>query len=236
MKTMFCSKLFFVSLLVTFVSFSTPAYAQFSGVKWSKDTSNSPVQDKSGSGSTPSTSGATNNQGTYKFKISTSSSSSTQRQEWKFERRSGYTQMQTEFKINNSDTKFDKIGLVQNHDDQTGSKGVFTIYQVRKCGSNWVFGVQGDTTEASNSYSKFSTVKIKLNKYYRLKLRSYINGKSKTVEIAELYDGSKRIWREEIKGGGDNESYYKMGVYRLSGGKGPISAQFKNTRFWKGKK
>ena len=99
-----------------------------------------------------------------------------------------------------------------------------------------MFGVQGDTTEASNSYSKFPTVKIKLNKYYRLKLRSYINGKSKTVEIAEFYDGSKRIWREEIKGGGDNESYYRMGVYRLSGGKGPISAKFKNTRFWKGKK
>ena len=236
MRKMFNVQLFFVVMSMVSICMSVPAYAQFSGVKWSNDTSNSPEQDRSGSGTTPSTNGATNNKGTFKFRISTSSTSGTQRQEWKYERRDGYMQMQTEFKISGSDKNFDKIALVQNHDDQTGSKGVFSIYQVRKSGSNWVFGVQGDTTQASNSYSKFSTVKIKLNKYYRLKLRSYINGKSNTVEVAELYDGSKRIWREEVKGGGDDESYYKLGVYKLSGGKGPITAYFKNTRFWKGKK
>jgi len=216
--------------------FTSSAHAQFSGVKWSTDKSNTPVQDKSGSGSTPSTSGATNNKKTFTFKISTSSKSGTQRQEFKYERRKGYAQMQVEFRIDTKYKNFDRIGLVQNHDDQTGSKGVFSIYQVRKSGSNYVFGVQGDTTEAKNSYSKFDTVKIKLGKYYRLKLRSYIAGKSKSVEVAELYDGSKRIWREEVKGGGDSEGYYKMGVYKLSSGKGPIQASFKNTRFWTGKK
>jgi len=188
------------------------------------------------SNSTPSTSGATNNKKTFTFKISTSSKSGTQRQEFKYERRKGFAQMQVEFRIDTKYKNFDKIALVQNHDDQTGSKGVFSIYQVRKSGSNYVFGVQGDTTEAKNSYSKFDTVKIKLGKYYRLKLRSYINGKNASVEVAELYDGSKRIWREEVKGGGDTEGYYKMGVYKLSGGKGPVQASFKNTRFWTGKK
>lgn len=224
-----------VSLLVC-VLFTSVAQAQFSGVKWSTDKSNSPSQDKSGSGSTPSTNGATNNRKTYTFKISTSSKSGTQRQEFKYERRKGYTQMQTEFKIDSKTNKFDKIAVAQLHDDQTGSKGVFSIYQVRKCGSSWCFGVQGDTTEAKNSYSKFGTVKIKLGKYYRLKLRSYTAGKSKSVEIAELYDGSKRIWRQTVKGGGDSEAYYKIGVYKLSGGKGPVTASFKNTRFWTGRK
>ena len=223
-------------VLVVGLVFASSSFAQFSGVKWSRDNSNSPHQDRSGSGTTPSTSNATNNQGTYRFRISTSSTSGTQRQEWQFERRDGYVQMQTEFRISSSDNNFDKIGLVQNHDDQTGSEGVFSIYQVRKSGSNYVFGVQGDTTEASNGYSPFDTVRISLNKYYRLKLRTFIDGRNNSFEVAELYDGSKRIWREEVEGGGDNEGYYKMGVYKLSGGKGPITVDFKNTRFWKGSK
>jgi len=216
--------------------FATSSHAQFSGVSWSRDYSNSPVQDKSGSGNTPSTSGATNNMGTYRFRISTSSTSSTQRQEWKYERRSGYMQMQTEFRISSDDTNFDKIALAQNHDDQTGSQGVFSIYQVRKSGGKYYFGVQGDTTEASNGYSNFDTVEIDLDKYYRLKLRSYVNGRDGSLEVAELYDGSTRIWREEVYGGGDTEGYYKIGVYRLSGGKGPVTADFKRTRFWLGSK
>jgi len=228
--------LFAALTLAACLLFTSTSQAQFSGVKWTRDKSNSPEQDKSGSGSTPSTKGATNNQKRYTFKISTSSTSGTQRQEFKFERRKGYTQMQTEFRISTKTKKFDKIAVAQLHDDQTGSKGVFSIYQVRKCGSSWCFGVQGDTTEAKNSYSNFKTVKIKLGKYYRLKLRSYTAGKSKSVEVAELYDGSKRIWKQTVKGGGDSEAYYKLGVYKLSGGKGPITADFKNTRFWKGKK
>ena len=236
---LFLSKSYPLLAAITLASallFTSPAHAQFSGVKWSRDNSNSPEQDKSGKGSTPSTKNATNNQGTYQFKITTSSTSGTQRQEFKYERRKGYMQMQTEFRISNSTKNFDKIALAQNHDDQKGSEGVFSIYQVRKSGSSYVFGVQGDTKEANNGYSKFDTVKIKTGKYYRLKVRSYIAGKSNSVEIAELYDGNKRIWRETIKGGGDSEGYYKIGVYKLSGGKGPITADFKKTRFWKGSK
>lgn len=216
--------------------FTASAHAQFSGVSWARDYSNSPHQDKSGSGSTPSTSGATNNLGTYQFKITTSSTSGTQRQEWQYERRSGYMQMQTEFNISRSTPDFNKIGLAQNHDDQTGSQGVFSIYQVRKSGNDYYFGVQGDTTEASNGYSTFDTVKIELGKYYRLKLRTYVNGRDDSLEVAELYDGSTRIWREEVYGGGDAEGYYKVGAYKLSGGKGPITVDFKRTRFWTGSK
>lgn len=216
--------------------FTSSAQAQFSGVEWSRDNSNTPSQDKSGNGNTPSTSGATNNQDTFQFRITTSSTSGTQRQEWKYERRKGYMQMQTEFRINSGTNNFDKIAVAQNHDDQNGREGVFSIYQVRKSGSDYVFGVQGDTTEADNGYSKFDTVKIQLGKFYRLKVRSYIAGRSNSVEVAELYDGSRRIWRETISGGGDTEGYYKIGVYKLTGGKGPITADFKKTRFWKGEK
>ena len=224
-----------MSVLILWLAFTPSVFAQFSGIEWVPDTSNTPRQDKSGSGNTPSTSGATNNQGQYLFRISTSNTSQTQRQEWLFERRSGYTQMQTEFRIDSSDDDFDKISIVQNHDDQTGSEGVFTIYQVRRSGSGWVFGVQGDTTEASNGYSNFSTVGIDLDKFYRLKLRSFIDGRNDTFEVAELYDGNNVIWRETINGGGDVESYYKMGVYKLTGGNGPVTAEFKNTRFWTGR-
>jgi len=225
---------FLGAALVLCFAFTSTAVAQFSGLEWVPDTSNTPEQDKSGSGNTPSTINATDNQGTYRFRISTSNNNKTQRQEWKFERRSGYTQMQTEFRINSSDSGFHKISVVQNHDDQTGSKGVFTIYQVRRRGDDWVFGVQGDTTEASNGYSNFSTVPIKLDKYYRLKIRSFIDGRNNSMETAELYDGGDVIWRETVYGGGDVESYYKMGVYRLSGGFGPVAADFRNTRFWTG--
>jgi len=217
--------------------FSTSAHAQFSGVSWTRDYNNSPHKDSSGSGVTPSTSGATNKQSTVRFKITSSSTGGgRERQEWQYERRSGFVQMQTEFRISTSTKNFNKIALAQNHDDKTGSAGVFSIYQVRKSGNSYYFGVQGDTTEASNSYSKFSKVKIQLGKYYRLKLRSYINGVSGSVEVAELYEGSRRIWRETVRGGGDNEGYYKIGVYRLTGGKGPITADFKRTRFWTGRK
>lgn len=237
--TKFFSKSYPLLAIITLLGtllFTSSAHAQFSGVKWSRDNSNSPEQDKSGKGSTPSTRGVTNNQGTYQFKITTSSTSGTQRQEWKYERRKGYMQMQTEFRINSGTNKFDKIAVAQNHDDQNGREGVFSIYQVRKSGNDYVFGVQGDTTQASNGYSKFDTVKIKLGKYYRLKVRSYIAGRSNSVEVAELYDGSKRIWKETIRGGGDSEGYYKIGVYKLSGGKGPVTADFKKTRFWSGRK
>jgi len=225
---------FWTVALVGSLLFTTSAQAQFSGVQWSRDYSNSPHQDKSGSGVTPSTSGATNNLGTFRFKLTSSSTSGVHRQEWQYERRSGFMQMQTEFRISSSQTNFHKIALAQNHDDQTGSKGVFSIYQVRKSGGKYYFGVQGDTTEANNGYSSFGTVEIKLNRYYRLKLRSHVNGRDDSVEVAELYENNVRIWREEVEGGGDNEGYYKIGVYRLTGGRGPVTVDFKRTRFWTG--
>jgi len=216
--------------------FALPAVAQFESVEWTIDKDNQPTQDKAGSGTTPSTKNVKVDEGPHRFRISTSKKDETQRQEWKFERRKGYVKMQTAFRISKDEKNFDRIALAQNHDDQTGSEGVFSIYQVRKRGNSFYFGVQGDTTEAKNSYRNFSTVKIKLGKYYGLRLQSYINGKNGSFELAQLYEGGKEIWREEIKGGGDSEGYYKIGVYKLSDGKGKITAEFKSTKFWTGKK
>ena len=90
-KTSVLSLLFVLSPVVSAQSFS--------GVIWTVDTSNTPEQDKSGSGTTPSTSGATDNRGSYTFKISTSSTTGTQRQEFKYERRYGYNWMSGKFKL-----------------------------------------------------------------------------------------------------------------------------------------
>ena len=228
-----------LTTVLALLTCSAPALLaqNFDGISWTRWTDNTPRQDKSGSGSTPSTSGVTNNQSTYTFSISSSSTSSTQRQEWLYERQRDFTQMELRFRINPSATSFDKISIAQCHDDQTGSKGVFSIYQVRRSGSNFVFGVQGDTTEASNGYSQFSTRSVSLNTWYRLLIQTYTNGRNGSYEYARLYNNSGRLlWQNTIEGGGDSESYYKLGVYRLSGGRGPVSASFDDIKFWTGRR
>ena len=208
----------------------------FNGVRWNRDRNNSPRQDRDGSGRTPSTNNATNNQRRYTFEITTTSTSSLQRQEWQYERRSGYQHMQLLFRIRGSQPNFNRVSIAQCHDDQTGSEGVFSIYQVRREGGRYVFGVQGDTTEADNGYSRFDTREINLNTWYRLRLRTRINGRNNSFEIADLYRGSNRIWTNTIRGGGDNEAYYKLGAYRLTNGSGRVEVQFDNIRFWRGSK
>ena len=226
------------AILIGALTLTSQAFAgSFAGVKWTRDTSNTPHQDKSGSGNTPSTSGATNNQGQYTFRISTSNSSSTQRQEWQYERRSGYMRMNLFFRIDSRDTNFDRIGVAQNHDDQTGSAGVFSIYQIRKSGNGFVFGVQGDTTEASNGYSTFDTVNIELDTWYRLDVRSFV-AEDGAFEIAQLRRRSNNqlLWQEQVQDGGDVEGYYKLGAYRLTGGRGPVTLDFEQIRFYTGSK
>ena len=232
----------FASFIAASLTFAPPANAQFDGIEWTSDKSNLPTQDKSGPGRTPPTKNVKVDKGPHRFRISSSKISDSkgkddkQRQEWKFERRSGFVKMETAFRISEKEKDFDRIALVQNHDDQTGSAGVFSIYHIRKSGNSYYFGVQGDTTEAENSYRNFSTVKIKLGKYYGLRLQSHINGRNESVEVAQLYESGKEIWREEIRGGGDSQGYYKIGLYKLSRGSGKITAEFKNTRFWTGEK
>ena len=216
---------------------TTASQAQFGGVRWSNDTSNTPRQDRDGSGRTPSTSGATNNRGTYRFEISTTSTSSLQRQEFQFERRRGYHRFRGEFRMNTSQPNFDRVSVAQTHDDQTGSEGVFSIYQVRRDGSNYVFGVQGDTREADNGYSTFDTERIRLGRYYRLELRTNSRNRDDTVEVATLRDDNNRqIWRETVRGGGEDEQYRKVGAYRLTNGSGRVIVDWRNMRHWTGRR
>lgn len=207
----------------------------FSGVKWKRDEDNTPKQDKMGSGKNPSTKDATNNQGEYTFEITTTKGGK-QRQEWKYERRQGYTGMELKFRINSTYKAFDQVGIVQCHDDQTGSEGVFSIYQIRKSRGKYFFGVQGDTTEAQNQYRKFKPVEIKLDQWYKLKLRTNTQGKTNSFERAQLLLEGKKIYDNVIKGGGDKESYYKIGAYRLNSGSGKMSVTFNNIKFYTGKK
>ena len=218
---------------------ATTAVAQsFSGVSWTRDTSNTPKQDKSGSGKTPSTSGATNNQGRYRFEITTTSTSSgTQRQEFKYERRSGYHRLDGKFRIVSSQPNFDRVAVAQTHDDQTGSEGVFSIYQVRRNGSGYEFGVQGDTKEASNGYSRFDTVEFELDKWYRLNIRTLSSTVDNSFEIAQLYnEHGQLIWQETVYGGGEDLQYKKVGAYRLTNGYGRVIVDWEQMKFYNGSK
>ena len=222
-------------LQVMFVFCCNDAFAQnFNGVSWERDRSNTPQQDRGGRGRTPSTRGATNNQGLYTFEISTTREGDLQRQEFQFERRSGLHRFRGEFRIRSSQPNFDRVSVAQTHDDQTGSEGVFSIYQVRNSGGSYVFGVQGDTREASNGYSTFSTVDIRLDRWYRLETRTLSSSRDGSFEIAELYDGNRRIWRETILGGGEDEQYKKVGAYRLTNGSGRVIVDWRDMRFYEG--
>lgn len=230
------------SKLATFMTVcalsTTPAIAQnFNNIEWTLDRSNKPSQDRSGSGKTPSTSNATNNQNeVYTFEISTTSTSSgTQRQEFQFERREDYHRFEGEFRINSDQPNFDRVSIAQTHDDQTGSEGVFSIYQVRRDnGDGYVFGVQGDTTEANNGYSTFDTVSIELDRWYRLETRTYSANRNDSFEIARLYDGNTLIWTQTIEGGGEDEQYKKVGAYRLTNGSGRVIVDWTDLTFYTG--
>jgi len=227
-----------LATLMTVCSLSiTSAFAQnFNNIEWTVDRSNTPSQDRDGSGSTPSTSNATNNQNEiYTFEISTTSTSSgLQRQEFQFERREDFHRFEGEFKIDSDQPNFDRVSLAQTHDDQTGSEGVFSIYQVRKDGNDYVFGVQGDTTEANNGYSTFDTVEIELDRWYRLETRTYSANRDDSFEIARLYEGNTLIWTETIEGGGEGEQYKKVGAYRLTNGTGRVIVDWADLTFYTG--
>ena len=227
-----------IALFATFAFFSTATLnaQNFDGVEWIPDKSNKPEQDKSGKGKTPSTKNATNNQGTYKFEITTSGDG-TQRQEWKFERRKDYTQMSVKFRINSEQKDFNEVAIAQCHDDQEGPEGVFSIYQIRRSEDKYYFGVQGDTTEAHNYYSKFEPVEVELDEWYGLQIQTYTKGKVASFERARLWIlGGNKIWDNTISGGGDEESYYKIGAYRLGGGFGKVSVSFEDLKLFKGRK
>lgn len=208
----------------------------FDDVRWSRDRSNTPQQDRDGSGRTPSTRGATDDQGQFQFEISTNRTSTLQRQEFQFERRQGLHRFTGEFRISSARPDFDRVSVAQTHDDQTGSEGVFSIYQVRRDGDKYVFGVQGDTREASNGYSTFETVEIELDTWYRLRTSTSSVNRDDTVELAQLFRGSREIWTETVEGGGENEQYKKAGAYRLTNGSGRVIVDWRDMIFENGRR
>lgn len=226
----------FITLITICALSATPTLAQnFNNIEWTLDRSNKPSQDRNGSGKTPSTSNATNNQDeVYTFEISTTATSTTQRQEFQFERREGYHRFEGEFRIDSDQPNFDRVSIAQTHDDQTGSEGVFSIYQVRRDGNDYVFGVQGDTSDADNGYSNFDTVPIELDRWYRLETRTFSDSRDDSFEIARLYEGNTLIWTQTVEGGGEDEQYKKIGAYRLTSGTGRVIVDWTELTFYTG--
>lgn len=214
---------------------------------WIRDRNNNPEVDASGDGESPSISGtdAMDDQGRYNFFISSdetkAQNKTVQRQEFKFERREDSNRMVGRFRIDSEYPNFDQIAVAQTHDDQTESQGVFSIYQVRKVNGRYYFGVQGDVTEASNSYDPDIAVEIELDAWYELSLKTNSINRDDTYEIARLYsvnssealdyEAKQKIWENTISGGGEDLQYKKVGAYRLSSGYGPIRVSWKGLRF-----
>ena len=134
------------------------------------------------------------------------------------------------FRISSEEPNFNRVSVAQTHDDQIFSQGVFSIYQVRQEEDGvYVFGVQGDTTEANNGYSRFDTLEIELDTWYRLHLRTSSINRDDTFEIAQLFDSNNQlIWQETVVGGGEDEQYRKVGAYRLRNGSGRVIVDWQN--------
>ena len=207
---------------------ATTQAEDFDDVRWSRDTSNTPQQDRDNQGRTPSTRGATDNQGNFQFEISTTQQVEDERyrQEFQFERRSGLHRFTGEFRISSQQPNFNRVSVAQTHDDQTGSVGVFTIYSVRKDGNSYEFGAQGDTTDEQgsreNGFSRIPTVDIELDTWYRLRTSTSSTTRDGTVETAQLFEGNNEIWTHTFTGGGEDLQYKKAGAYRLTGGSGRV--------------
>jgi len=230
------TRIFFVTVMLLFSASVTASQNNFNGVKWTVDTSNSPSQDKSGSGFTPSVIDATNSKASFTFKIVNDSKQSDERQEFKFERRKGYHWMSGKFKLSPKYKSFDKIVLAQTQDDRAGPADVFSVYHVRKSGNHYLFGVYGETKEEDNHFNPLNTVKITLGKEYSLSIKTNTKGDS-SYETARLYDNSgKKIWQHTIVGGGHRQQYKKVGVYRLPDGHGPVEVTWRRLKFYTGKK
>lgn len=225
-----------LSVASTFMFGAAVQADEFDDIRWSLDRSNSPSQDRDGSGRTPGTGNRTNDQGTFQFEISTTRTNTLQRQEWQFERRSNYHRFTGQFRISSDRPDFDRVSVAQTHDDQTGSEGVFSIYQVRRDGDDYVFGVQGDTTEASNQYRIFSTVDIELDTWYQLRTSTLSSTRDGSVEVAELSRNGRVIWSETVRGGGENEQYKKAGAYRLTNGTGRVIVDWRRMTFDTGRR
>ena len=89
-----------------------------------------------------------------------------------------------------------------------------------------------------NSYSQFSTTEIKLDTWYSLSLRTNTDGGNGSFEVAvarDVNNGNRVIWTNTTVGGGDSESYYKFGAYRLTGGEGLVLILFEQIRFFEGR-
>lgn len=240
MKTLKLSRIFLpLSIAAVYTFGAVTAQAEdFNDVNWSADTSNTPQQDRDGNGRTPSTSGATDNQGNFQFEISTTSTSALQRQEFQFERRSGLHRFTGEFRISSDQPNFNRVSVAQTHDDQTGSEGVFAIYSVRRDGNNYEFGAQGDTTSQgspSNGFSNIPTVDIELDTWYTFRTSTSSTTTDDTVETAQLFDGNNEIWTHTFIGGGEDLQYKKVGAYRLTGGSGRIIVDWREMEFETGR-
>ena len=99
-----------------------------------------------------------------------------------------------------------------------------------------LFGVQGDTTEASNQYRIFSTVDFELDTWYGFRTSTLSSTRDDSVEMVELSRNGNVIWTEIVRGGGEDEQYKKVGAYRLTNGSGRVIVDWREMVFETGER
>jgi len=233
MKTISYRSIIVSSLLVLS---ATATAGSFNDISWTlENEDNLPETDASGCALKPNTSTSTSK--SFEFGLTDDSNciDGKQRDEFKYQRRTGYNRLTGYFTIDGNYSNFDKMGVAQTHDHSTGDTGVFSIYQVRKENGSYIFGVQGDSNYSNNGWSDYPQVKISLDTRYKLVIKTNGLSNGNSYEDANLYLDDVKIWSSSIEVGGEQKQYKKIGAYQLTGGEGEFHVKWDSVKLYTGK-
>ncbi|RVU85645.1 hypothetical protein EOL70_06745 [Leucothrix sargassi] len=214
---------------------TSPTYdTSFANVTWVQDFNNVPDVEEYGCGDAPSSSTSTTD--TFTFTL-TGCTSGTQRQEFKYERRTGLHSMEGVFRFTGADfTKDNGISIAQTHDDRTGSDGVFSIYRLHSH-SDGSYSVMPQTDESS--YRNFEWATVLPDTDYYMDIQTWSDGAG-SFERARLWEGDSANgallaeWIINDGSGDDVEQYKKIGAYALTGAYGELTVYWRNVQLFTG--
>lgn len=225
------------SLLVTslFAISTSVSAGSFDNIEWTLENSyNIAENDSSGCALEPEISTSSSESFTFGLTDDSDCNDGTQRDEFKYERRSGYNRIIAYFTIDGTYPDFNKMGIAQTHDDSTGDTGVFSIYQVREEDGAYIFGVQGDSNEDDNGWDDYDQVEISLDTTYKLVIKTNGLSDGDSYEDANLYLDDVKVWSSSIEIGGEEEQYKKIGAYQLTGGEGEFHLTWESVKLYTG--
>jgi len=230
-------KLTFLKTIIVsslFVFSAAAAAGSFNNISWTlENEDNLPETDASGCALKPSTSKSK----VFKFGLTGKSNciDGKQRDEFKYQRRTGYNRLIGYFTIDGTYPNFNKMGVAQTHDHSKSNIGVFSIYQVRKENDSYIFGVQGDSNYSNNGWSDYPQAKISLDTRYKLVIKTNGLSNGNSYEDATLYLDDEKIWSSSIEVGGEQKQYKKIGAYQLTGGGGEFHVTWDSVKLYTGK-